>query len=186
MIFGVLFIVFVSLIFVLFVCINWIRAHLSWNLSQGVLENCLWVASKPDIQICSPWRFVEGCGKGTGCVFRLVHFNWLLWLIYNIFQVLCSSFLLLIFDLCVLYLLHQRSLILTLVLGCVIKLSLGRIQTIHMYFLPLQVCGRSWRGIRSLFISPVVINTLTRFKVFTQVGNWILIYKHHIRLLLKE
>ena len=37
---------------------------------------------------------------------------------------------------------------LKLVLGCVRKLSVSRIQIIHSYLLSLQVCGRSWLGCR--------------------------------------
>ena len=43
-------------------------------------------------------------------------------------------------------LLDQSSLILKLVFGCARKLFVGRIQIGHTYFLPPQVCGRSWWG----------------------------------------
>ena len=46
--------------------IYWIRVNWSWNLTLVVLTNCMWVVSKPDILICSPCRFVEVCGEGTG------------------------------------------------------------------------------------------------------------------------
>ena len=47
---------------------------------------------------------------------------------------------------CFLHWLYYHSLILKLVPGCVSKLSVGRIQTVHKDFLPLQVFGRSWQG----------------------------------------
>ena len=52
----------------------------------------------------------------------------------------------LIADFCLLHLLDQLSLILKLVLGRVRKFSVGRIQIGYTDLLPLQVCGRSWRG----------------------------------------
>ena len=61
--------------------INRIRVHWSWNLSLGVLENCPWDLSKPDINICFPRRFIEGRYEGAGWVFIIVRFNWLLLLI---------------------------------------------------------------------------------------------------------
>ena len=70
----------------------------------------------------------------------------LLCLIWNILQIICSSLILLIFDFCVSSLLYQRSLILKLVLGCDLKLSVGRIQTGHTYLLPPQFFVRLWRG----------------------------------------
>ena len=51
-----------------------------------------------------------------------------------------------------LWLLDQISLILKLFLECDWKLSVGRIQTGHKYFLHPQVCGRSWRGWRFLWL----------------------------------
>ena len=60
------------------------------------------------------------------------------------FKIFVQSFV----DLCVSYLLDQRSLILKLVLGCDWKLSVGHIQTGHAYFLPVQVCGRLCQGWR--------------------------------------
>ena len=54
----------------------------------------------------------------------------------NLLQVLCSIHILLIVDLCVSYLLDQRILILKLVLRHDSKLTVGRIQTGHMDFLP--------------------------------------------------
>ena len=56
-----------------------------------------------------------------------------------------SRLLLLIVDLCVSYLLDQRSLILKLFLSCYYKLSVGRIQTGHTYLHPPQVWVRSWQ-----------------------------------------
>ena len=66
--------------------------------------------------------------------------------IYNLLQVPNSIYLLLIVDLCVLYLLGNRTLILKLVLGCDRKFSVGSIQTGHTDLLPPQACGRLWRG----------------------------------------
>ena len=56
--------------------------------------------------------------------------------------------LFLIVDLCVSYLLDKSLLILKLVLGCVSKLSVRHIQTVHTNFPPLHICGRLWRGYR--------------------------------------
>ena len=128
------------------VCINRIIVHWYWNLSSGVLENCQWAVSKKDIRIWSPHRFVQDLVKGSGWVFILVCINWLLCLIYDLHQVLNSILLLLIIDLCVSYLLDQRSLILKLVPGCVRNVFVGRIQTGHMDLLSLKVCGRLWLG----------------------------------------
>ena len=97
---GALFFIFAFLIVDLFVCIDRISINLSWNLSRGVIANCLWVVSKLDIRIFSHLRFVEGCGKGAGWVFRLVCFNLFLCLIQNILQVICSILILLIVGLC--------------------------------------------------------------------------------------
>ena len=66
MIIGSLVIIFTSLIVDLFIWINRISVHWSWNLSLGVSENFLWVLSKLDIQICSPCRFVKFFGKVSG------------------------------------------------------------------------------------------------------------------------
>ena len=52
-----------------------------------------------------------------------------------------------IVDLGVSYLLDQHSLILKLFLASSWKLYVGRIQTGHIYLHPLQVSGRSWRGL---------------------------------------
>ena len=153
--FGVLVIIFASFIVDLFVRIYWIRVHWSWNLSLGVLANFLWAVSKPDMRIFFPCKFTEGYGEGAGWVFRLVCFNWLLCLIYNLIQFLRSSLLLLIVDFCVSYLLDQISLILKLVLGCVRKFSVGRIQTGHNNLLPPQIFGRLCWGCRFFhFIYP--------------------------------
>ena len=79
--FGVLVIIFALLIVDLFVHIDRIRYHGSWNLFPVVLEHFLWAVSKPDIPICFPCRFVEGPGEGDGWVFMIFCFNWLLFLI---------------------------------------------------------------------------------------------------------
>ena len=81
MFFSVLFIIFVSLIVDMFICIDRISVHWYWNLSSSVIENYLWAISKPDIRILSPNRFVKGCVKGSGWVFRLVYFNCLIYFI---------------------------------------------------------------------------------------------------------
>ena len=120
--------------------INCISVHWSWNFSSGVIVNFLWDVYKPDICFCLPLRFLEVNGEGSGWVFRLVSFNWLIWFISNILQVLHSSLLFFIFDLFVSYLLDQHLLILELVLRCY-----------HMYFLIPQVCGRLWKGWRFLW-----------------------------------
>ena len=58
------------LYFVYFV--YWISVHWYWNLSLGVLENCLWAVSKWYIQLFFPRRFVEVHGEGASCVVSLV------------------------------------------------------------------------------------------------------------------
>ena len=51
-----------------------------------------------------------------------------------------------IFDICVSYLLYQRSLILKLFLRCDWKIPVGRIQNEHTYLPPPSACGRlCWR-----------------------------------------
>ena len=57
----------------------------------------------------------------------------------------------LIVDLCVSYLMDQRSLILKLFLGYVNFFSVGRIRTGHTDLIPLQVCGNFWRRCRFLW-----------------------------------
>ena len=88
---GVLFIIFVSSMFGMFFCIDWISVHWSWNLSPDVIANCLWDVSKLYIRICSPRRFVEGCGEASGCVLILVCFNWWIFLILNILQLIFQA-----------------------------------------------------------------------------------------------
>ena len=61
-------------------------------------------------------------------------------------QVLYTSLFSYIFDMFILHLLDQSSLILKLFLKCDYNFSVGRIQTRHIYFLPLQARGRSWQG----------------------------------------
>ena len=79
--FGVLVIVFLSLIVDLFVRIYCISEHWPWNLSLGVLENFLWDVSKPDIHIFFPSSFVEDHVEGDVWLFRFFCFNLLLCLI---------------------------------------------------------------------------------------------------------
>ena len=62
------------------------------------------------------------------------------------FQVIRSSLLLLIIDLCESFSLDQISLILKLVLMCIRTLSVGHIQTRHVNLLPPYVCRISWQG----------------------------------------
>ena len=73
--FGVLVTIFASLIVDLFVRIGQIIVCWYWNLSSGVISNCLWYVYKPDIQIFFPYRFVEGRGEVSGWVFRILCFN---------------------------------------------------------------------------------------------------------------
>ena len=89
--FGVLVIIFVLIIVNQFFYIDMIRFHWSWNLSLGVISNCLWDISKPDIWIYFTHRFVEGRDKGYGWVFRLVRFNLLILLISNLLQVIFQA-----------------------------------------------------------------------------------------------
>ena len=67
------------------------------------------------------------------------------------------------FDLCVSYVLRQSSFILKLVLGCVRKLSVGRIQNRHTDLLSPRFVGVCEEGTNFLS-SPVIINWLTGFK----------------------
>ena len=59
--------------------IYWISVYWCWNLSLGVIANCQWDHSKPDIHICFLRRRVEGCGKGAGFFFSHHHqyIDWL-------------------------------------------------------------------------------------------------------------
>ena len=61
-------------------CIYLISVHWYWNLSSGVIANYLWAISKPDIHILFLCMFVEGRGRGSGWLFRLVFFNWLIYI----------------------------------------------------------------------------------------------------------
>ena len=137
LLFGVFVIISALLIVDLTVHIDRISVNWSWNSSLGVIANFLLVISKPDIRIFLHRRFVEGHGKGVGWVFRLVCFNWLLFFIKKILQLLCSSLILLIFQLCVSYLFDQHPLIPKLVLGCECKFPVWRIQTGHINLLLL-------------------------------------------------
>ena len=54
--------------------IYWIVVHWSWNLSSGMIKTFQWAVSKPDIWICFPCRFLEGCGEGDGFLnFKCFH-----------------------------------------------------------------------------------------------------------------
>ena len=82
LLFGVLDIIFASFIVDLFVRIDHISVCWSWNLSSCVLENCPWDVSKPDIQICFPFKFFVQyflCLLLT-CVYHIhwveVHWSW--------------------------------------------------------------------------------------------------------------
>ena len=105
--FGVLLFICSTYIVDVFVSTNRISVHWSWDLFLGVLETFMCDEFKPDILICYLHRFVEGHIKGAGCVFRLVHINWLHCLIWNISWVLCSRLIFLIFDSCVFSLLYH-------------------------------------------------------------------------------
>ena len=85
-------------------------------------------------------------------IHQVLLFKILVCLIWNFLQVLGSSLILLIVDLCVLQLLDQRSLILNLFLVCDWKFPVGRIQTGHTDFSPPLVCGSSWRGFWFLWL----------------------------------
>ena len=56
-------------------CIYRISIHWSEHFSLSMISNFLWAIYKPDIRIWLPCRFVEGCGKGGGCVDSLVIIN---------------------------------------------------------------------------------------------------------------
>ena len=60
--FVVLVIIFASFIVDLFVCNN---------VYSGVIKNCMWDVSQPDIHIFFPHRFVDVGGVGSDWVFRL-------------------------------------------------------------------------------------------------------------------
>ena len=79
--FEVFAIIFALLIVDLFVFIDWVNVHFSWNFSPGMIENCIWTVSKLDKRICFQCRFVEVRGEGSIWVFRIVRFNWLILLI---------------------------------------------------------------------------------------------------------
>ena len=54
--------------------IYWISVHWYWNLSSIVIEKLQWTASKMDIHIFFPCRFVEVHGEGAGfCDFTCSH-----------------------------------------------------------------------------------------------------------------
>ena len=57
--------------------IYWMNVHWYWNVSLGVIENCMWAISKPEIWICFPCRFVEGRDESAGCVVAVFIINWL-------------------------------------------------------------------------------------------------------------
>ena len=86
-----------------------------------------------------PW---QGCRLGvTSCWHKYI-----VLIDKNLLQVLCTSLLLLIVEFCIFHLLGQRSFILKLFLGFDCKYYVSRIQNRYTYFLPSQVCGRSWQG----------------------------------------
>ena len=89
---GILVFIFPLLIFDLFVHVNRIIIHWSWNLSSGVFEIFLWDVFKSDIHICLPCGFMEGRGEGAGWVFILDCINLLLWLIKKSFKFCLSEF----------------------------------------------------------------------------------------------
>ena len=60
--------------------IYWISVNWSWKLSLGFIENGQWAIYKLDMWICSPRRFVEGCGSGDGfcdCACCNWYINWI-------------------------------------------------------------------------------------------------------------
>ena len=60
--------------------IYWIIVHWSWNLSSGVIENCQWAISKPNIQICFSLRLMEVCGEGDGFCDCTCHNQYIDWI----------------------------------------------------------------------------------------------------------
>ena len=107
-------------------------------------------------------RFVRFHGEGFGWVFRLFLINLFLF-IYNILQVLCSRFILLIFDLCLFHLMYNSSLILKLFLGCVENCLWGLYKSDIRIFFPQRFVRVYGEGVGSL-VSLEVINLLTVFK----------------------
>ena len=53
----------------LYIGFDCISVHWYWNFSSGVLENCLWSVSKPEIWMFFPHRFVKVLGEGAGWSF---------------------------------------------------------------------------------------------------------------------
>ena len=155
------------------------------KLFLGFIADFLWAVSKPDIHICFPCRFVEGLGEGAGWVFRFFCCNLLLYFISNVLKFIHSRFILLISNLCVLYLLDQRSLILKLVLEFYCKFSVGRIQNRHIYLLPrrfVEGCGESLIFCYFACLHEYIdwLQNISSSLTFL-VDCWKYIYKHHRR-----
>ena len=68
--------------------IDHIRVFQPQNLSLGVLENLLWVITKPDIWIFSPHKLEGVCGEGGSCVVSLVIIN-----LFNVMNTIIQFFL---------------------------------------------------------------------------------------------
>ena len=84
----------------------------------------------------------------------------------NLLKGLRARIIFLVIDFCASYLLDQLSLILKLVLRCVRKLSIGRIQTGYKYLLPPQVCVRWWQGCPFLLLHlSILIHSLDSRKL---------------------
>ena len=80
MFFGVLVIIFVSLIFDLFVRIDQTSFHWYWNFPLGELENCLWALSKPDIGVLFPCSFSKVVARvPVGCSDLFPSIYWFAW-----------------------------------------------------------------------------------------------------------
>ena len=86
------------------------------------------------------WKVVARVTVGCSELFALVD---VFFLSKISFELLVQSLFFYV-DFCVFNLLSQRPLIMKLVLACVSKFSVGRIQTGHTDLFHLQVCGMLW------------------------------------------
>ena len=132
--FGVLVFILVSLIVDLFVHVNWISVHWSWTCLRVCCRfyvGCMQIRHM-GLLFPQPWgRSWKSFRLGVqNCLYQLIDQKFPSSSFYE-----PSSF---IFELCVLWILDKKLFILILILGCVIKLSVGRIQIRKTALLPPQ------------------------------------------------
>ena len=152
-------------------------------MSLGVLDNFLWDVYKPEIRILFSYSFVKVSSKVSGWVLRLVIFNWLLLLIWNIHQVFVQYFF--CWFLTCMYNIFWISVHWSWYLfsGVLANCQWGVSKPdIRFCFLRRFVEGHG--KCSGFVISPVIINKLIGFKAVNQFGYCILLYKHHILLFL--